>query len=68
MNEWKYLEKQYMQWVIQATTSWSSPLFEEMLKNTDGKVSTKVKFQIKMQYKQYKIRISDPYKRAVFPI
>lgn len=41
---------------------------EEMLKNPDGKVSSKVKSQIKMQYKQHKIRMSDPYKRAVFSI
>lgn len=41
---------------------------EEILKNPDGKVSTKVKSQIKMQYKQHKIRMSDPYKRAVFSI
>lgn len=41
---------------------------EEILKSTDGKVSTKTKSQIKMQYKQHKIRTSDPYKRAVFSI
>lgn len=41
---------------------------EEILKNPDGKVSAKVKSQIKMQYKQHKIRMSDPYKRAVFAI
>lgn len=41
---------------------------EEILKNPDGKVGTKAKSQIKMQYKQHKIRMSDPYKRAVFSI
>lgn len=42
--------------------------FEEMLKSTDGKISAKVKSQIKMQYKQHKIRMSDSYKRTVFAI
>lgn len=41
---------------------------EEMLKNPDGKMSTKLKSQIKMQYKQHKIRMSDPYKRAVLSL
>lgn len=41
---------------------------EEILKNPDGKVSARVKTQIKMQYKQHKIRMSDPYKRAVFSL
>jgi nuclear pore complex protein Nup93 len=41
---------------------------EEILKNPDGKVSARVKSQIKMQYKQHKIRMSDPYKRAVFSL
>lgn len=41
---------------------------EETLKNPDGKVSARVKSQIKMQYKQHKIRMSDPYKRAVFSL
>lgn len=41
---------------------------EEILKNPDGKVSSRVKSQIKMQYKQHKIRMSDPYKRAVFSL
>lgn len=42
--------------------------FEEMLKNPDGKISIKIKSSIKMQYKQHKIRMSDPYKRAVYAI
>lgn len=42
--------------------------FEEMLKNADGKISSKTKSQIKMQYKQHKIRMSDPYKKTVFAI
>lgn len=42
--------------------------FEEMLKSSDGKISSKVKSQIKMQFKQHKIRMSDPYKRTVFAI
>lgn len=41
---------------------------EEILKNPDGKVSSRIKSQIKMQYKQHKIRMSDPYKRAVFSL
>lgn len=41
---------------------------EEILKTPDGKVSTKIKSQIKMQFKQHKIRMSDPYKRAIFSI
>lgn len=41
---------------------------EEMLKNPDEKVSSRIKSQIKMQYKQHKIRMSDPYKRAVFSL
>jgi nuclear pore complex protein Nup93 len=42
--------------------------FEEMLKNPDGKINSKVKSMIKMQYKQHKIRMSDPYKKTVFAI
>ncbi|KAG5670116.1 hypothetical protein PVAND_000399 [Polypedilum vanderplanki] len=42
--------------------------FEEILKNPDGKISAKIKSQIKMQYKQHKIRMSDPYKRTVYAI
>jgi nuclear pore complex protein Nup93 len=41
---------------------------EEILKNSDEKVSTRIKSQIKMQYKQHKIRMTDPYKRAVFSL
>ncbi|CAG9807920.1 unnamed protein product [Chironomus riparius] len=41
---------------------------EELLKSADGKISVKIKSQIKMQYKQHKIRMSDPYKRAVYAI
>lgn len=41
---------------------------EEILKNPDQKISSKVKSQIKMQFKQLKIRTSDPYKRAVYCI
>jgi nuclear pore complex protein Nup93 len=42
--------------------------FEEMLKNPDCKINSKVKSMIKMQYKQHKIRMSDPYKKTVFAI
>lgn len=41
---------------------------EEILKNPDGKISAKIKSQIKMQFKQHKIRMSDPYKRAVYSL
>lgn len=41
---------------------------EEILKNPDEKVGAKVKSQIKMHYKQHKLRMSDQYKRGVFSI
>jgi len=42
--------------------------FEEILRTSDGKISSVVVSQVKMQYKQQKIRMSDPYKRAVFAL